>query len=78
MLTDSECKAPRHILAMMKANKIPRSTYFWRVANGWSREDAATKAPKKFAHSAIADYGVRNADWPVPTSTVLGTRYLCR
>jgi len=78
MLVDSEGETPQHILDMMAENNIPRSTYFWRVANGWSREKAATKAPRKFTPSAKEDYGVCNIDWPAPPSTVIGTRYLCR
>jgi len=78
MLIDNEGETPQCILDLMEENNIPRSTYFWRVANGWPREKAATKAPRKFAPSAKEDYGVRNIDWPVPPSTVLGTRYLCR
>jgi hypothetical protein len=78
MLVDSEGETPQRILDMLEKNNIPRSTYFWRVANGWSKEKAATKAPRKFVASTKEDYGVRNIDWPAPPSTVLGTRYLCR
>jgi hypothetical protein len=38
-------------------HNLPRSTYYWRISQGWSEEDALTKPPAtKHNHRLMPKY----------------------